>query len=277
MHARRHRRLRRPAVIARSVEHSLDRSGALLLVAAAAAVLAVLLLVVVATPAHAAHATTVNGDYALDRARRLELGIPFGELHVKGTDGSRVLVHVEASCENTDCEDLFKDLRLESSNRGGTLTVKLEGSSLRDRWDSDDDHEHGWNGGNRHGNRDRDRDRRHHHGDGDESDGDLTITVEVPRSLEVELNMGAGEIDIDGLREDLSIDLGAGEINLRMAARHVATVDVNMAIGETTIHEGGHAREYTRVLGGPVHWKDGKGDAGIDVNLGAGQVDVTLE
>ena len=271
MQAHRHRRSRRPAVIARAFEHSLDRSGALLLVVAAAAILVVLLLVVAATPASAARTTTVRGEYSLDRAHRLELGIPFGELRVKGTDGNRVLVRVEASCENGDCDELFENLRLESSNRGGTLRVKLEGSSFGRDWDLDDG-DHG-----RH-DRDRDRsDRRRDHRHGDGPDGDLTITVEVPRSLEVELNMGAGEIEIDGLREDLSIDLGAGEINVRMAARHVGTVDVNMAVGETTIHEGGRTREYARVLGGPIHWRDGKGDAGIDVNVGAGEVDVTLE
>jgi hypothetical protein len=271
MHAHRHRRLRRPAVIARSVEHSLDRSGALVLVAAAAAVLVVLLLVVAATPAHAERVTNVNGEYSLDRAHRLELGIPFGGLHVKGTDGNRVLVHVTATCKTGDCENLFKDLRLESSNRGGTLKVKLLGSSFGTDWNSDDDAKHSWDDWDRGGK----RDHRSYHGDG--PDGDLTITVEVPRSLEVDLNMGAGEIDIDGLREDLSIDLGAGEINLRMAARNVATVAVNMAVGETTIHEGGHTREYSRILGGPIRWDDGKGDAGIDVNVGAGEVDVTLE
>src|SRR5512141_827363 len=103
MNAHRHRRPRRPAVIARAVEHSLDRSGSLVLVAAVAAVLVVLLLVVAATPAHAERTTTVEGKFSLDRARRLELGIPFGELHVKGTDGNRVLVHVEASCKSGDC------------------------------------------------------------------------------------------------------------------------------------------------------------------------------
>ncbi|HET9950158.1 MAG TPA: hypothetical protein VFS09_00035 [Candidatus Eisenbacteria bacterium] len=268
MHAHRHRRPRRPAVIVRAVEHSLDRSGALLLAVAAAAVLVVLLLVVTAAPAHADGTTTVNGDYALDRARRLELGIPFGELHVKGTDGNRVRVHVEASCKNGDCDHYFKDLRLESSNRGGTLRVKLEGSAFAHDSDANDDPPR---------ERDRYRERGHRHGEIDGPDGDLIVTVEVPRSLDVELNMGAGEIEIDGLREDLSIDLGAGEINVRMAARHVGTVDVHMAVGETTIHEGGRTREYARVLGGPIHWRDGKGDAGIDVNVGAGEVDVTLE
>jgi hypothetical protein len=266
MQAHRHRRPRRPAVIARAVEHSLDRSGALLLVAAAAAVLVVLLLVVVATPARAARTTTVDGKFSLDRAHRLELEIPFGELHVKGTDGDRVLVHVEASCKSGHCDEFFKDLRLDSSNRGGTLRVKLEGSSFGHDWDLNNDED------GRH-----DRDREHGHRRGNDPDGDLTITVEVPRSLEVELNMGAGEIEIDGLREDLSIDLGAGEINVRMAARRVGTIDVNMAVGETTIHEGGHTREYNRVLGGPIRWSGGKGDSGIDVNVGAGEVDVTLE
>ena len=80
-----------------------------------------------------------------------------------------------------------------------------------------------------------------------------------------------------GLREDVSIDMGAGEVSVRMAERAVQSVDVNLALGETVIHQGGRTREYTRVLGGPVRWTEGEGDAGIEVNLGAGEVEVTLE
>ncbi|HEU4725829.1 MAG TPA: hypothetical protein VFU59_11095, partial [Candidatus Eisenbacteria bacterium] len=227
MHAHRRHRPRRIVALARS----LDRSGALLLLTAAGVVLAALLLVVTATPAHADTTRKLNGDYAVGGARRLEIGIPFGEIRVEGTDDSRVKVRVEASCdEDSECEEFMSDLRLESTNRGGTLRVKLEGTKFQETWNSDDDEEDS-------GDRDRGRrrhraDRRRDH-DGDDH-GHLTIVVEVPRSLQVELNMGAGEVNIAGLRHDLSVDLGAGEVNVRMMERHVASVDVKMAIGETT-------------------------------------------
>lgn len=272
MHALRRHRTRRLAAIARP----LDRSGAFLLLATAGVVLAILFFVVAVTPAHAADTRTLNGDYAVDHASRLELGIPFGEIHMEGTDGSRVRVTVTGKCKSDhDCGKFLDDLRLESSNRGGTLKVKLEGTNLQETWnhdgddsdddDADDDRGNDRNHANRH---------RHH---GDDHDSEIEIVVQVPRSLQVDLNMGAGTVDIEGLRRDLSIDLGAGEVTVKTMERHVGSVDVNMAIGETTIHQGGRTREYARVLGGPVHWREGKGDAGIEVNIGAGEVDVNLE
>jgi hypothetical protein len=236
-----------------------DRSGAFLLMATAGVVFAALLLLLAltATPARAETTRTLNGEYPINGARRLELGIPFGEIRVEGTDEARVRIRIKGTCEDDDCEKVLDNLRLESSNHGGTLKVHLEGTTLQKTWNA--------KGGN---------------DDGDDDEGDdshLEIVVQVPRSLQVNLNMGAGEVNVAGLRRDLSIDLGAGEVTVRMLERHVGKVDVNMAIGETTIHQGGRTREYTRVLGGPVRWREGKGDAGIDVNIGAGEVDVTLE
>ena len=263
MHALRHRRPRRLIAVARS----LDRSGALLLLVAAAFALGALFLVLTAAPARADTTRNLNGDYPVGSARRLELGIPFGEIRLEGTDDSRVRVRVKGVCGDDDCEKFLEDLRLESSNRGGTLKVQLEGTKFKKRWNTDDDD------GDR---RDGDHAGRHRDGDHD-GDSHLTVIVEVPRTLQVDLNMGAGEVNVEGLRRDLSIDLGAGSVSVRMMERHVGTVDVNMAIGETTIHQGGRTREYTRVLGGPVRWREGKGEAGIDVNIGAGEVDVSLE
>jgi len=266
MPAHRTRRPRRFALLVRALRQSLDRSGAILLLATAGVVLAVLLLVLAATPANAAETKSVNGDYSTGDARRLELDIPFGQLHVRGTDGSKVVVRVTATCEGADCDEFFKEFHLESSTRGATLRVKLDGATFRDSWNLDGDaSSRGWSHSKHKGRGHVDR------------DADIEIVVEVPRSLEVDLNMGAGRIDIRDLSKGLSIDLGAGEIAVRMAAKNVGTVDVKMAVGGTTIHEGGRTREYARVLGGPVRWHDGKGDAGIDVNVGAGDVDVTLE
>jgi hypothetical protein len=253
--------------VARSLDRSLDRSGALLLVLSAAAVLAVMFLVMAASPAQAGERRALTGEYPVANARRLEVSVPFGEIRIEGTDDGQVRVRVEAECDgDRHCDEYLEDLRLDSTNRGGALHVKLEGSNFHAGLDFDrDDHR-----------AKRDRHDRGWDHDGD-TDMDITVVVKVPRSLKVDLNMGAGEVNIEGLRQDLSIDLGAGEVNVHMLARHVGSVDVNMAVGETVIHQGGKTKEYARVLGGPVRWREGKGEAGIDVNLGAGAVEVTLD
>lgn len=113
MHRHRHRRPRRLIAVARS----LDRSGALLLLTAAGFALAALILVLTAAPAKADTTRNLSGDYAVGSARRLELGVPFGEVRLEGTDDSRVRVRVKGVCGNDDFEKYLDDLRLESSNR----------------------------------------------------------------------------------------------------------------------------------------------------------------
>jgi hypothetical protein len=220
-----------------------------------------LVLPLLAKSAEAASRTLIE-NYAVGSAERLDLAIPFGDLKIEGVDGGSVRVRVEATCtRDGDCEELVENLRLESKRRGRTLHVKLEGARLRDRLDLDDDRGHA------------------DHGEHFDRDGkaNIRIVVQVPRSLTLKLAMGAGVVDIAGLRHDLEINLGAGEIAVRMPERSVGAIDVALAVGEAQITQGGRTRDYARVLGGPIRWREGKGDAAIDVSLGAGSVDVTLD
>jgi hypothetical protein len=234
-------------------------------------VAAILALVLLARPANA-DARTIAESYDAGSARELELNLPFGEVIIEGVDGGPVRVRVEARCDgHRNCETFVESLRLESTRRGGSLRVSLQGPKDKDGWDFD---EWGRHDGDDDADRDRRGGRRHRGHDGDL---DIDVTVQVPRSLALDLNIGAGEVRISGLRRDLSIDMGAGELVVRMAEKAVRAVRVNLAVGAVQIHQGGRTREYARLVGGPVRWNGGKGPSEIDVNLGAGEVDVTLE
>jgi hypothetical protein len=233
----------------------------------AATLAAVALFIVLALLAARADAATrtLTGTYEPGSTRSLELDIPFGDVRIEGTTGRSVRVRVEASCgDGVECDAFLQGLRLESRAEGRALRVDLD---TRDR---DDDLDLDWNG------HDSDRHHSRHRGRGPRN-LDLTVTVEMPRSMALDLDLGAGELAIDGMRDDVSIDMGAGEISVRMPESAVRSVNVDLAVGETVIRQGGRTREYTNVLGGEVSWESGKGEAGIDVDLGAGEVEVTLE
>ena len=244
-----------------SRRHPMPRSDERFPLAAMAATLAVIaLFVVLALLAARADAATrtLTGAYEPRSAHVLELDIPFGDVRIRGVEGGSVRVRVEAECTgDSRCDEFLEGLRLESRNRGGALQVKLESGESFAALDGED-----------HGSR--------RHGSGHRDSG-FTVTVEMPRSLALELDFGAGELSIEDLRDDVTVDMGAGEIDVRMPERSVHSVEVNLAVGETAIHQGGRTREYTNVLGGPVRWTSGRGDSEIEVNLGAGEVEVTLE
>jgi len=239
----------------------------LALIATLGFVAAVLAMALLVRPAHAA-SRVLTESYDLEKADHFEFDIPYGDLKIEGVDSGPVRIRVEATCErDRHCDEFLEDMRLEASRRGHALRVKLKMAKMHaglniefDEGDDDGD----WGHRGRHG-------RSHGH------DSEIRVIVQVPRSLSLDLNVGAGDVDIAGLRRDVTIDMGAGEINVRMPERVVRDVEVNLAVGEALIRQGGKTREFARVLGGPIRWSDGRGDAGIEVNLGAGEVDVTLD
>jgi hypothetical protein len=239
-------------------------------VSAVAATLALAALVLplslVAIPAHAA-SRTLSEAFPIRSTDRLELRIPFGEVEIEAVDGRSVQVRVEATCDpEDDCGNFLDRLRVESKIRGRTLSVRLEGVTFENDIHldgSDDEGDEGYGERRRHVDRHR--------------KSSLRVIVQVPRSLRVDVKMGAGSLEIAGVGKDLNIDLGAGEIVVRSTDRSVGSIRVDLAVGEVQIHHGGRTRDYARILGGPVRWNEGRGESGIDVDLGAGSVDVTLE
>ncbi|HKQ20009.1 MAG TPA: hypothetical protein VJW75_09720 [Candidatus Eisenbacteria bacterium] len=208
-------------------------------------VTAMLVLALLAATARA-ETRTLTGSYAVGSADKVDLDIPYAEITIEGVDSGPVRVRVKVECrEGGNCGEYLRAFKLESKTSGHTLKVKLDGGKLH--WKDYDDCPR------------------------------LTVVVQVPRALEVDLDMWAGEVDIRDLREDLSVDLGAGEITIHMPERAVGTIEVNMAIGEATIHHGGRTQKYAGVYGGPIHWRNGTGTSGIEVNLWAGELDVSLD
>ncbi len=61
---------------------------------------------------------------------------------MRGTGGPKARFRFEASCAGRgDCGAVVKDLRLESSNRGGMLHVKPEGPGNHKKWNIGRDHD----------------------------------------------------------------------------------------------------------------------------------------
>jgi hypothetical protein len=247
------------------VSDALKRRLPLLAMTATLGFVALLLaLVLLVRPANAG-ARTLADSYDPGSARTLQLNVPFGKVRIEGVERGPVRVRVDVDCRNDhDCDEFVDGLRLASKRRGETLEVKIEGSKRNGDWDLDvfDHGKHGSGGRHRHG---------------DDSDLHVEVVLQVPRTLALDLNVGAGEVEIANLRRDVAIDMGAGELTLRLPEGAVRSIRVDVAIGEVAIHQGGRTREYARVIGGPVRWNDGKGSSEIEVNLGAGEVDVTLD
>lgn len=183
--------------------------------------------------------------YELEGAHRIKIEFPVGKFTLEGDDGQTVRVQVRVDCKDTeygDCQDEARRIRIDHATEGGVF--RLEFSGVKKNWS------------NRH------------------------ITVEahvlVPRALAAELNMGVGSASVLGLRRDLDLELGVGELKVHASQNDIRRVDAESGVGDASIdtHDGRvHERGF---IGHAAHWNEGSGNSVVRAHVGVGEASVSL-
>jgi hypothetical protein len=100
--------------------------------------------------------------------------------------------------------------------------------------------------------------------------------VNVPRDLPLRAELGVGELTVDGTASDLDVALGVGEVNITLPKEAIGSVDLDTGIGEANLVAAGRRYERAGLLARELHWDKGTGRAGVTVDCGVGEIDVTL-
>ncbi len=195
--------------------------------------------------ARAAVFETDTHTFTVTREHRVHVNFPIGELRVIPTDDSRVQFAIRVRCRGgaeERCEELANRLVLDSHDSGQTLSLKLENYP---KW----------------------------HNKGFTVIGEL----KVPRSQALRIEMGVGQLEIEGLRGDLDVDLGVGEADIRTSKESAAHVSVEAGIGDATIRGAGSNLESSRFVGARATWSQGSGKSDVRLHVGVGDATVRLE
>jgi hypothetical protein len=90
--------------------------------------------------------------------------------------------------------------------------------------------------------------------------------------------MGVGELEVAGVDDDLSIDLGVGEVDVSVPEARFRSVDLDAGIGEASLRlpEGRYQGRRSFLIGSELDWHEGRGQAALVVDLGVGEVEVRL-
>ena len=199
----------------------------------------------IAPHANAATVRTLEEELRLETGEILDLDLPVGELKLRGTSDSKAEIVVEIECKRSRrrCERAAEDLELRTRKRGDNLLVELDG------WPT-------WG----------------------TSGLSVTVTVNVPDGHPVIIDMGVGKVDVRGLKFDLTIDLGIGDVEVEMDAEFVHSVILDSGIGRSSVaFEGQRIAGKRSFLGDKVRWSEGEGNARIRIDLGIGAIDVDLD
>jgi hypothetical protein len=166
-----------------------------------------------------------------------------GEVQVVGTSGDTIEIEVELECDKGNdrkCRDSAEKVDLEVRRSGDRVKVEVE--------------------------------------DWPKIGGRLSIRarLEVPKHLAIEVDMGVGEVSIEGIEADVEVDTGVGEVTIEGPEAAFRSVNLDAGVGEVELELGGRTVEGSGFVGGHLSWRDGPGEAHIEVDSGVGEIRVIL-
>lgn len=174
----------------------------------------------------------------------VSLDIPVGEVRVTAADGPDVEVEIRLTCDSDhlrSCTERAKKATISAGRSGDRIAVRLTKSS-------------GWG----------------HHG------LEVKAFITAPRRLAVQTDLGVGELRIEGFAGDVNADLGVGEVHVTAPEAAVRSVRVDTGIGEGHLTAAGRHWSSEGLFTREIHWRDGAGDARINVDCGVGEAHVRL-
>jgi hypothetical protein len=104
----------------------------------------------------------------------------------------------------------------------------------------------------------------------------IDLRVDLPPGVDVEFDTSAGEVDIAGDFGDISVDLRAGEVDVRVPRAKVREMNASCRVGEVRTNLGTEIISKEGILPGRTHFFNPKGKSHVNVHVTAGEVDVTL-
>ena len=196
--------------------------------------------------AEARETRDIQETFEVSGGQIIRIDIPVAELRIEATDRDDVAVDLSVRCRWNirDCEDALEDLKMASRSSSRRLTLELEG--LR-TWRT--------------------------------SFLDVEGSIEIPLSSALEVKMGVADLEIRGVERDLSVELGVGELDIRLPKVSLAEAFVDVGIGKIRFLGNGDLQDDRRshLVGNELHWADGAGEAELDIEVGVGEVKVRLE
>lgn len=207
-------------------------------------VLVALLPLLASTSAPAVEIGTTRGSWDAAEITDLSVEFPAGDLVIRGDDGSTIRAALTARCSHGGkrCAELAEKLRLVSQTHGRQRSLKLEGLTKIDR------------------------------------EG-LSVRLEltVPSRVALEVDMGAGAAQVHDLRGDVHVELGAGDVTMRLAEADVRSVRLQVGVGDAVLERPGRRSRSSGLFGRSVKWSDGRGASRVVADLGVGDIEVKLD
>lgn len=204
-----------------------------------------LLLLGTAAMAAAAELPVDRVSLPVPRDKTVRVDFPVGTLRVEPTDAGKVSFDLTVKCKGrsqADCEERADQIRIESDEAGGVLSLKVKGYPKY---------------------------RSHNI--------ELRGVLRVPAELALRIEMGVGDLRITDIQGDLDVDLGVGDADIHTSERAVRSVEVSTGVGDAAVFaSGGRVRRHS-FISSSASWDEGRGKSNVNLNVGVGDGTVRVD
>jgi len=181
-------------------------------------------------------------EVALDPTDTLDVDIPVGEVSIKGEDIASVsaLVGIRCPRDSKRCAEWAADAQLVSSRSGNRVRVAL---NTKARFNAA-----------------------------------VKVTMLVPKDSPLRVRMGYGELDVQGVENDVSLHLKAGEVTIGMPREAVHEAHLAARFGDASVYLGERSVDGRRPLlvGAKLDWLEGTGQHMVEGRVRYGNVELDL-
>jgi len=196
----------------------------------------------------ASRAASRNLDTTIPTAgvASLRLVLAVGEIEVRGDGGEELRAELSVRCRrDSSCAGKIENVHLDSTRQGDRLIFTVRGYPKL------------------------------LNSDNMQVDG----VVHVPAGLPLDIDMKVGKLGVNAVGSDVRVDMGVGEVRVNVAADGIGRVHLDSGVGEATLRSPSGRFEARRsmLIGAKLDWREGRGAALVDVDLGVGEVTVDLD
>ena len=194
--------------------------------------------------AHSKEVRSFERTFDAREFERLFVEIPLGEVEIEGSNSNEIHVEVTVNCSGwrtSRCEEYAEDVDLVSSEWKDRIELEIDGLK---KWKS--------------------------------IGLSFDIRMRAPAAMKLEVDVGVGEVEISGFTNDVSADLGVGELAVSMDESTVRSVDLETGLGEANLQYSEGEMEASGIFGNEVRWDEGPGTAAVKLEVGVGEIELRL-
>ena len=100
--------------------------------------------------------------------------------------------------------------------------------------------------------------------------------IMLPKSANIDLDVGVGAIEIEGVKKNLNIDLGVGEVIADIAVNNYRRIDLDAGVGGIKIKGLSRTKVESGIVSESLDWR-GSGKYKLKIDVGVGGIEVNFQ